>query len=757
MCKRRSNKTFQKLQSKNTKLSNAMCYEYINFEHHFLIKIKQSITMIKKLLTFHIVLFLLFSISESYADEGMWIPSEIDSSILDLESLNITLEDIYSVKQSSLKDAVVLFGGGCTGEIVSKNGLLFTNHHCGYSYVVKHSDTINDYLNNGFWAHSYDEELINPGLTVSIVQYMTEVTDKIVYNLSDTMSMEKRNKVANQNIQDLLKNRSKLTDSELFVIPFYEGNAFYLISLITYKDIRLVGAPPRCIGEFGQESDNWMWPRHSGDFSVFRIYADSSNQPSDYNASNQPYRPQKHLNINTNGVKENDFTMVYGFPGRTFEYLTSYEVNQRINKVNPLRIQYREAYLDILKNYMSKSKSDLLTYTSKYNRVSNYYKKMIGQNMGLEKVNILMKKQNFEKLCAERDPGTLPYHYKKVLTDIGTLINEKEEFALENVSQYELSQMIGALNKHFSLYDNSGNPMTKDELISQLNSAKGVLTNPKKNQKLEKEVFFELMNLYLNAPRNKANAFFEKYLNDRYNGNLHELYRDVYENSILVNDKKYEKLIHKNAKSIVKTFSKDPLYILSQAFHNSEYQKFEQEDKVISEKLEVLDRQYMYLIKYLVPERKYYPNANSTLRLAHGNIKGYTNYSNEEMPYYTSAKSLLEKHASEAHKNSEYFILEDYLNLLESGNFAPYGKEDLNVCFIATNHTTGGNSGSPVLNKNGELIGINFDRSWESTMSDFYYNPEICRNIAVDIRYILFVIDKYAHCQHIIKDLSIVN
>ncbi len=728
----------------------------LNFAIQFLNVMKKQLF---SLLAFFIVCVNL------YADKGMWIPSKVDSSLLKLKGLEISYSDIFSSDPGSLKDAVVLFGGGCTGEIVSEQGLIFTNHHCGYSYVVKHSDTINDYLNNGFWAKNMSEEKPNPGLKVSVVESYQEVTQMVLKGIDPQMSEAQRDSIAGANISAFHAKIRKQPFYEYLILPFYQGNAFYFITLKTFKDIRLVAAPPRCIGEFGRESDNWMWPRHSGDFSVFRIYADSLNKPSTYSPSNIPFQSKKHFKINLSGINQGDFTMVYGFPGRTMQYETNKGVEVYTQHANPLRMAYRKTYLDILSKYMNASNADMLNYTSKYNRVANYYKKMKGQQMGLDKVGISTIKKTLQKQAVQRDAPSKNHKVKSIIDSLNKLHVDYIPIAKELVYLYESKQMMQVLSFPLSLQniEEDTNTDKLGLLLAQLEKSNQMLMSPKKNKALEKEAFLSILSLskeHLNASTDfDAFRFSKHFLEQHKDLSPEALYEAFYQKSIITNTTQLQKWMDKPSKTTYKKVKEALEQDLAFQFirdHRNHYNAILTLRAPIQKKIQALDRQYMKALMSLFPEQKFYPNANSTLRLAYGEVDGYTNYQGKDVSYFTTTASLLEKHQQNMN-NPEYTLIEPVKKVLSAKDFAPYGKDYVNTCFIATNHTTGGNSGSPVLNKNGELIGINFDRSWESTMSDFYFNPDICRNISVDIRYVLFLIDKLGGMDYLINELDIIQ
>ncbi len=700
------------------------------------------------------ILFSLFS----NAEEGMRIPFEVDIEHLKSLGFELSKEDLYSENELSLKDAIVLFGGGCTGEVVSKDGLIFTNHHCGYSSIVAHSDTNNDYLTKGFWANSYQEELENPGLTVAFVREFKKVTDVVLKGTDPIQPAAKRDSIIESNLKNLEKKYKASTKFDIQIKPFYNGEEYYLILLETFKDIRLVGAPPLCVGNYGGDYDNWMWPRHTADFSVFRIYADSLNNPTPYSKKNRPYQAKKHLKIATGGVKENDFTMVYGFPGHTTEYLSAEGVKQVTEVTNPIKIDLRAKYLDILKSYMDKSEVDMLRYTNQYNRVSNYYKKMIGQNIGLEKVNIAAIKLNYDqnliKYAQERHMDT------GIFRDLKTGYENYRKYSYELEYMTELNALLPVvksqkkLNKliaYMNTYKNSKTDSLIKTTIKEIHSI--LLVN--KNLALEKQVFASIIKSYVSQDTNVVKQGFIHYLNVNYQNNIDALTDEIYNKSIFTLGFD-EKLIQKT-KKLSNMLEKDPYILFLTALFNPERQAYYKQFENLRDKIELLESDYMKYQLALDKNKSFYPDANSTLRVTYGKVKNYNLFSGGKSAMQTTSSSLLQ--TASTNKNiTEYQLIPSFLKIMQEKKFAPYFKDTvMDLCFTASNHTTGGNSGSPVLNAKGNLIGINFDRSWESTMSDIYYQEDICRNIAVDIRYILFIIDNYAHCKHIINELELVE
>ncbi len=708
----------------------------------------------------YIILFILSNIFLSLsikADEGMWIPlflKKYNEKDMQNKGLKITAEDIYSINNSSLKDAIVLFGGGCTGEIISKNGLLLTNHHCGYSRIQAHSSVEKDYLTDGFWAKNSKEELSNPGLTVTFLNKIEDVTTLVLDGVSDKMTEKERNSIIEINKKKIEKEATNETNFKAEVESFYYGNQYLLFVTQEYKDIRLVGAPPSSIGKFGGDTDNWMWPRHTGDFAVFRIYADKNNNPADYSEENIPYKPKKSLKISLKGVKEGDFTFVYGYPGKTEEYLPSYDLKQTIYDRNPAVIDIRRKRLDIFEKYMNIDKKTRIQYASKHASISNSWKKWIGESKGLISYNAVEKKQLFEAEFIKWTQSNIEAakykdllnEYEKVYKKITPLYMWQEYF-FETIWSIEMlrysTKFVGILNK---------TDLKEDELKSNLkNSYNAFLKDYSKN--IDKEVFAELLKTFIININDSLKPEVIKEIETKYGKNINEYVDKVFEKSIITNDKKLNKFIDnynsKKAKGLQKDMAVNLIFNSYMYYQNNIMNKY----TYLSTKLDSLNRVYMKAQMEMQKNKTFYPDANLTLRIAYGNVLKYEPKDGVEYDYYTTLDGIIEKDNPEIYDYNVPNKLKELVRTKEYGIYAKDGK--LPVCFIASNHTTGGNSGSPVLNAQGDLIGINFDRCWEGTMSDLMYNIDKCRNIALDIRYCLFVIDKYANAGYLIEEMDI--
>ena len=632
------------------------------------------------------------------ADEGMWLPALIAQRIGDMQAkgFKLSAEDVYSVNQASLKDAVVLFGSGCTGELVSDQGLLFTNHHCGYSFIQKHSSVEHDYLKDGFWALSRAQELPNPGLTVRFLERMEDVTTIVNKGIKPKMTEEKQQALIKKNIDKLIADAVKEGNGlKASVEPLFYGNQYFLFVFREYRDVRLVGAPPSSIGKFGGETDNWMWPRHTGDFSIFRIYAGADNLPADYSPENVPYTPKKSFTISRKGVKEGDFTFVYGCPGSTQEYVHSEAVRYIQDVSDPEKIALRTTRLGIMKKYMDQSQAVRIQYSSKYASVANAWKKWQGEEKGLRKNKIVPVKQAYEKRFKEWAVGS---RYEGITDRLATLyaarnpIYRAYEYYRETVLAIEKLQMVRS--NRFNMKDYY--------------------------QPIDEETFTAML------------TAFDKALDDSYKPEYFLRKRAEFTS---MED-------WKDAVFADENLAKELAGSLEDFFYNNLFPQVQAFNKSINK----LYKDYMQGQMEFENERNFYPDANLTLRVAYGHVEGYRP---ADAIYYTPVSTLRGIIEKDNPDIFDYNIPQTLRDIYAEG-----GHDDQPVCFLATNHTTGGNSGSPVLNADGQLIGINFDRVWEGTMSDLIFDPEICRNISLDVRYILFIIKEIGHADYLFNEMT---
>ena len=716
-------------------------------------------------------LFFLLSLVVSYkslkAEEGLWLPlllQQLNENEMRDMGMRITAEDIYSVNHSSLKDAIISFGGGCTGELVSDQGLLLTNHHCGLSNIQKHSTLEHDYLSQGFWAQSLNEELPNPGLTVTFLVRMENVTEQVLKGVSNKMNQTTRNSIITNNSKELTNKVAKETRFKATVRPFYAGNQYYMFVTETFTDVRLVGAPPSNVGNFGGDTDNWMWPRHTGDFSVFRIYADKDNKPADYSKENIPYRPAKHLVISLKGIAEGDFTFVYGFPGTTQEYLPSQAIDMVANQRNPIAIKLRQQRLDIIDQAMENDRLTRIQYTSKAKGISNAWKKMIGESRGVKRLDAVKVKQQFEsefenwtKSNAEASSkyGDLLNAFNQNYSQLIPLSNANT-YLTEGLQGIELIRFANS----FSNLVKQCNDKTKSDadiakLVSQLKiSASAFYKNY--NVEVDKKLFCSMMNAYSRECEPAFQAEIIKKVPEKYRSNVNAWSDDVYSKSIFPDSTRLYKLLSSFTRKEYKKIIKDPAYMLADGIYAYLQNILSPQVLKITAKNDSLQRLYMAAQMEFQPGKRFYPDANSTLRVSYGQVKSYNPRDAVHYRWFTTLGGIMEKDDPEIY---DYAVEPKLKELYKAKDYGVYADKDntMHVGFIASNHTSGGNSGSPVLDADGHLIGINFDRCWEGTMSYLIYDPDQCRNISLDIRYCLFIIDKMAGAKRLIAEMEIVK
>ena len=702
-------------------------------------------------------LLLLFVAFQMQAQQGgMWIPSMLkgmNESEMKSLGMKMSAQDIYDVNQSSLKDAIIHFNGGCTSEIISPKGLLLTNHHCGYGEIQKHSSVENDYLQDGFWAKDLASELPNPGMVATLIVSIHDVTTAVLEGVMQLPSEAEKQKRIQENIARVQATfpKEKWQDNRIRV--FYEGNQYILFVTETFKDVRLVGAPPSSIGKFGSDTDNWVWPRHTGDFAMFRIYAGKDNKPADYSKDNVPYTPKHFLPISLDGVAEGDFTMVFGFPGRTQEYLPAVAVEQIVNSLNPAKIAIRDAALKVQDSFMRKDQAIKIQYASKYASVANYWKKWIGESQGLKKSNAVQIKKDFEKEFQNRvassgksaEYGNLLADFEKNYQAIDLYALARDYFTETVLRNTELLSVGFRLYQLEQVYKARGEQAFTDRKNNTITSLEAFYKDF--NTKVDEKVFEQLMDLYIkNSPLLPADS---KALDIKKTMAL------VYGKSKLTSYKGAQELLKGDTKTIFKNLNKDAGYQLVKKLADNFYNTISPKFDAINLEITALQRNYMKAQLELFPDGRYFPDANSTLRVTYGQVKGY---SPSDAVYYepvTHLEGVLEKYIPGDYEFDVPSKLIDLINNKDYGQYAENGK--MPVCFIATNHTTGGNSGSPAIDANGNLIGLNFDRVWEGTMSDIFYDPAICRNIMVDIRYVLFIVDKFANAKHLIDEMKLVH
>ena len=670
------------------------------------------------------------TLTTATADEGMWLPNRIKERIKEMRKMGFKLkaDDIYSDNKASLKDAVVQFGGGCTGEFISSEGLLLTNHHCGYGSIQMLSSVEHDYLTDGYWAKSRAEELHVPGLTVSLLVKMEDVTDRLA---------------AGETARGIIEKETEGNGCTAEIKPIYYGNQQMLYVYRTYRDVRLVGTPPSSIGKFGGDTDNWVWPRHTGDFSIFRVYANAENEPADYSENNVPYRPARHFEVSTKGIDEGDFTMIYGFPGNTQEYVTADAVDYVAKMANPMKIALRTIRLDIISEAQAKDVATRIAYAAKHANIANAWKKWQGESLGLERLGTAEKKRAYEAEFAAW--ATDKPQYANLLDSMHAAYNEviphyfERELFNESIMGMEFFNYAYWL--HLGLM--RGEKLTADK---QAEARGKYLTDH--NVAIDRAISRRMLAEYVarmpkeNLPAQLAEALAK-------HGSAEAVVDHIFDNTLLFTEYPLTK----------EKIAADPMVQFVGWFADALLKNRDYAYRNLSNvpAIEKWYRTYMKALREFDNERAFYPDANFTLRVAYGTVTGYENADGEYHTHLTTIDGIIAKDNPNIYDYDIPQSLRDTYKSKDYGRWAitQNGKKSVPVCFLASNHTSGGNSGSPVLNAKGELIGINFDRTWRSTMSDIEFDPSICRNISVDIRYVLFVIDRIGGAGYLIEEMDV--
>ncbi|MFV0592840.1 MAG: S46 family peptidase [Draconibacterium sp.] len=707
--------------------------------------------------------FLLFFLAlQASAKEGMWIPLLLEKyNLAEMQAMGfkLTAQDIYDVNHASMKDAVVIFGGGCTGELISNEGLLITNHHCGYSAIQSHSSVEHDYLTNGFWAMNRDEELPNKRLTVSFLEYMEDVTNKVMAGTEglDEKALQEKIQANSKNIKKDAEQNGKFSAA---VKPLFYGNQYFLYVYKVFRDVRLVGAPPSAIGKFGGDTDNWMWPRHTGDFSLFRVYADKNNEPADYSEDNVPYKPKKFFPVSLKGIQPGDFTMVFGNPGTTMEYWPRQAVDVTMNQRDPDRILLRDKKLEIIGADMESDPAIRIQYAAKYAGISNAWKKWQGEIKGLERLGAVNKKLAYEKEFkhwSEKE-GTWERTYKPVFDvfDEQYAVYAKYAKASDYYTEVvfrgvEIFKQAQALSSIINFIESKQGEIAQIRRNGTVSGLEGFYKNF--NQATDEKLFAELMPMLVAGLPDEFIPTAVKEMVQKYKGQ--ELVEKIYRKSVLADRNKFEKLLRNGTDKQLVKLRKDPLLsIYNQiAYINETVVSPKMRDA--SATIDAAMKIYMAGLMEMNTGKAFYPDANLTLRVLYGKVEGYEPEDGVKYKYYTTLTGIMEKDNPEIY---DYDVPDRLKELYNNKDFGRYEVDGtVPVCFTASNHTTGGNSGSPVVNARGELIGVNFDRCWEGTMSDIMYDPNVCRNISLDIRYALFIIDKFAGAGYLLNEMDIVK
>ncbi|QHN65698.1 S46 family peptidase [Bergeyella cardium] len=715
--------------------------------------------MIRKIFIASALLPAVIAFAQQYG--GMWMPTELNEKEMKQLGMKISAKDIYNTEKPSIKDAVVQFDGGCTAEVISPKGLILTNHHCGYGEIQSHSTVENDLLTNGFWAKNMSGELPNPGVTVDFITDIKEVTSQILEGTKGLSGADLEDKI-NQNIQNYKASQKIESYQKIVVKSMYYGNKYYAYVIDTYKDIRLVGAPPSAIGKFGSDTDNWVFPRHTGDFSLFRIYAGKDNKPAEYSKDNVPFTPKHYLPISIKDKKEGDFTFVFGFPGRTTEYLPAIAVEKIMNETDPAMISVRDVALKTLNEKMRADDTTRIKYASKYARIANYWKKWIGEVEGLKKSRAVEKKKQYEQQLIAKNPAIKP-----TIEQLNRLYNEQAPYALNRAYYLELlrnAETLTLANIYLGYLQNAKDGRADAQYLNRLKSYLKSFYKDYDAQ-LDAQVTAKLLVLYgEKTPKEYLPSSFKNDFKSSNQAAILENMERFSVNSIITGRKAlngstvYSDIdkVFSNQQALLEVLEKDPFITLVRDLKAVYSRTTDVNFAQYQTQIDALQKTFMAQQMETDKDRKFFPDANSTLRVTYGQIKGSSPRDAVSYNYQTHLKGVMEKYIP---NDYEFNVPEKLINLYNAKDYGVYKDKtgDVPVNFTATNHTTGGNSGSPALDAYGNLIGLNFDRQWEGTMSDINYDPNLCRNIMVDTKYILFIIDKYADSKWLIDEMKIVK
>jgi Peptidase S46 len=717
----------------------------------------------KKIVLILCLLTAVFAKAANTPDEGMWLPMFVERlNYVDMQKmgLHLTAEELYSINHSSLKDAIVSLGGFCTAEVVSPEGLLFTNHHCGYSAIQSHSSVEHDYITDGFWAMNKSEELPNEGLYVSFLVRMDDKTKDVLGVVTKDMDENARNAAIAKKVEELKKEATENGKYTVELKSFFNGNEYYMFVYQQYKDIRLVGAPPSSIGKFGGDTDNWMWPRHTGDFSIFRIYTAPDGSPAEYSKNNVPMAAQRYLPISIKGIQKNDFAMIWGYPGRTDRYMNSWAVEATLNDIDPIIVKGLGIVLEKQREVMDTDNATRIQYDDTYAGLANFWKNKMGEARDLKRLNVIAKKQELEAQLQQwinADPQR-----KAMYGDVlGTFADVYKQFKDKNLNQQMwYNQLLFFGSKAFSFPGQATAMETVlksgakgDDLTKQMEKYKETSKEHFKeyNNRIEQNVLAALLNLYRqNLPANQQPAIFQV-IDKKYKGNIDKYVAEMFEKSIFYTETRFNEFL---AKPNLKKLQNDPALVAYNSFMER-FKTLQAENMQVSANLKKAQRLFIAALREMQNTRVFYPDANSTMRMTYGKVLDYYPADGVHYNYFTTLDGVM---AKEDPNNKEFIVSPKLKELYAKKDYGRYGQNGKMItCFLTDNDITGGNSGSPVLNGNGELIGLAFDGNWEAMSGNILFEPELQRTICVDARYVLFVIEKYAGATNLIKELKIVE